>query len=238
MAVSLSAVAMPAWVVNGSSITPHIPSSVSLIFVLFMRVFYNTYGMDKTEISQLSDEALVTRALTDKQLFGELIDRYEQKLTRYITRLGVKDPDDQLDVMQEVFLKIYKNLNGFDTKLAFSSWAYRIAHNEAVSWYRKRSVRPEGHLVAESDEVVSLIASKELSADAVVDQAFNAQELSRALNAIDEKYREVLILRFFEHKEYDEISDILKLPIGSVGTLLHRGKKKLLAELNEHAIRI
>ena len=98
-----------------------------------------------------SDEELVSLTIADKQQFGVLIERYEQKLTRYVTRLGVKNPDDQLDVMQEVFLKIYKNLNGFDTKLSFSSWAYRIAHNEAISWYRKRNVRPEGHMVAESD---------------------------------------------------------------------------------------
>jgi RNA polymerase sigma-70 factor (ECF subfamily) len=194
--------------------------------------------MDETKKLPPSDEELVKRTLLDKEQFGVLIERYEKKLTRYITRLGVKNPDDQLDVLQEIFLKIYRNLNGFDTNLSFSSWAYRIAHNEAVSWYRKKSVRPEGHLVADSDEVVSLVASKELSADTVVDREINAQELTRALNKLEEKYREVLILRFFEHKEYDEISDILQLPIGSVGTLLHRGKKRLADELNQEALRI
>jgi RNA polymerase sigma-70 factor (ECF subfamily) len=194
--------------------------------------------MDETKKLPPSDEELVKRTLLDKEQFGVLIERYEKKLTRYITRLGVKNPDDQLDVLQEIFLKIYRNLNGFDTNLSFSSWAYRIAHNEAVSWYRKKSVRPEGHLVADSDEVVSLVASKELSADTVVDREINAQELTRALNKLEEKYREVLILRFFEHKEYDEISDILQLPIGSVGTLLHRGKKRLADELNQKALRI
>lgn len=185
-----------------------------------------------------SDEELVRQTLVDKQQFGLLIERYEQKLKRYVARLGVKNFDDQQDVMQEVFLKIYKNLNGFDTKLSFSSWAYRIAHNEAVSWYRKRNVRPEGHLVAESDEIVSLISSKDDTADVLIDRKFNAQELSRALEKLDEKYREVIILRYFEHKEYDEISDILKIPVGSVGTLLHRGKKRLSTELNKEAIRI
>ncbi len=194
--------------------------------------------MEQPKALPPSDEELVKQTLEDKQQFGLLIERYEQKLTRYITRLGIKNPDDQLDVMQEVFLKIYKNLNGFDTKLSFSSWAYRISHNEAISSYRKKSVRPEGHLVVESDEIVSLVASKEVGADALVDQDINAKELTRALNELDEKYREVMILRFFEHKEYDEISDILKIPIGSVGTLLHRGKKRLADELNQDAIRI
>lgn len=194
--------------------------------------------MEETNKHQQSDEELVKLTLGDKQLFGMLIERYEAKLTRYIARLGVKNPDDQLDVMQDIFLKIYKNINGFDTKLSFSSWAYRIAHNEAISWYRKKNVRPEGHLVAESDEIVTLISSKEITADVQVDEQINAKEVTVALERLDEKYKEVLILRFFEHKEYDEISDILKIPVGSVGTLLHRGKKKLVSELNLEAIRI
>jgi len=203
-----------------------------------MPLFYYTCCMEETKKLPPSDEELVKMTLENKEFFGELIGRYEKKLGRYILRLGVKNEDDRLDVMQEVFLKIYKNLNGFDTKLSFSSWAYRIAHNEAITWYRKRSVRPEGHLVAESEEAISFISSKELGADELLDRNINAEEVQRALVQLEDKYREVIILRFFEHKEYDEISDILKIPVGSVGTLLHRGKKRLLNELNEKALRI
>jgi RNA polymerase sigma-70 factor (ECF subfamily) len=185
-----------------------------------------------------SDEELVQKTLQDKSFFGELVDRYQAKLTRYITRLGVRDPEDQLDVLQEIFLKTYRNLNDFDTTLHFSSWIYRIAHNEAINWYRKKSVRPEGHLIAEGDEVLSFLCSKEEAADVTFDKSINAKEVTAALLEIDDKYREVIILRFFEHKEYDEISDILQIPIGSVGTLLHRGKKQLVSVLNHEAIRI
>ena len=176
--------------------------------------------------------------LRDKHFFGELVDRYEAKLTRYVARLGVRDPEDQLDVLQEIFLKAYRNLNGFDTSLKFSSWIYRVAHNEAISWYRKKNVRPEGHLVSESDDLLQFLQTKEDQADVQFDKTVNAIEVTRALGDIDPKYREVLILRFFEHKEYEEISDILQIPIGSVGTLLHRGKKQLRSALNQDAIRI
>lgn len=185
-----------------------------------------------------SDEELVRRALEDKSLFGELVDRYQAKLTRYITRLGVRDPDDQVDVLQDIFLKTYRNLNGFDTSLQFSSWIYRIAHNESISWYRKKNVRPEGHLIAEGEEVLSFLSSKEEPVDVRFDKEINAGEVNDALLKIDSKYREVIILRFFEHKEYDEISDILQIPVGSVGTLLHRGKKQLAAVLNQDVLRI
>lgn len=187
---------------------------------------------------QVTDEVVVKQALQDKEQFGVLMDRYEAKLRRYIARLGVRNADDQLDVLQDIFLKVYRNLNGFDPKLKFSSWIYRIAHNEAISAYRKKNVRPEGHLVADSEEILSFVSGTLEMADETFDKTVNADEVNQALLKIDKKYSQVLLLRFFEHKEYDEISDILQIPIGSVGTLIHRGKKQLAAVINDDHIRI
>ncbi len=185
-----------------------------------------------------SDAEVVKMTLKNPDQYGLLVERYEAKLQRYILRLGVRVLDDQLDVLQEIFIKAYRNLNSFDTSLSFSSWIYRIAHNEAISFYRKKNVRPEGHLVGDGDEVLSFISSSLDTADVKFDQGINAEEVNKALGMIDEKYREPLVLRFFEHKEYDEISDILQIPIGSVGTLIHRGKKQLATVLNKDALRI
>jgi RNA polymerase sigma-70 factor (ECF subfamily) len=187
---------------------------------------------------QVSDESVVKAALQDKEQFGVLMDRYEAPLRRYIARLGVRNPDDQLDVLQDIFLKVYRNLNGFDPKLKFSSWIYRIAHNEAISAYRKKNVRPEGHLVADSEEILTFVSGSLETADVAFDKTINAEQVSKALLQLDKKYSEVLLLRFFEHKEYDEISDILQIPIGSVGTLIHRGKKQLTTVINTDQIRI
>ncbi len=186
----------------------------------------------------MSDEVVVAVSLTDKNQFGLLVDRYQAKLSRYIARLGVRDQEDQLDVLQEVFLKVYRNLNDFDPSLKFSSWVYRIAHNEAISWYRKKHVRPEGHLVADGEEILSFLSTKEDAVDVTFDKQINAAAVNKALASLEEKYKQVIILRFFEHMEYEEISDILKIPIGSVGTLLHRGKKQLATALNTDEIRI
>lgn len=190
------------------------------------------------ELKNLTDEALVAIVLETPNAFGEVIERYEAKLSRYIERLGVRVSDDRLDVLQEIFIKAYRNLNSFDGSFKFSSWIYRIAHNEAISWYRKQSVRPEGHLVADGEEVMLLIKDGTEGAEVAFDKDLNASELIRALNQLDQKYKEAIILRFFEHKEYDEISDILRIPIGSVGTLISRGKKQLFNEINEHKVRI
>jgi RNA polymerase sigma-70 factor (ECF subfamily) len=184
------------------------------------------------------DVALVIATLGDPEQFGFLIERYEAKLRRYIARLGVRSSDDQADVLQETFIKAYRNLNSFDQTLSFSSWLYRIAHNEAMTWFRRRRVRPEGNLVVDSDEILALLGNDQLPSDVVFDQRINAEQVAAALETIDEKYRQVLVLRYFEHKEYEEISDILKIPIGSVGTLIHRGKKQLQRVLNPQAVRI
>ena len=194
--------------------------------------------MTDNQISQIPDEEIVSMTLRERSTFGFIVERYESKLRRYIERLGVKNKDDQMDVLQEIFIKAYKNLNSFDMGMSFSAWIYRIAHNEAISWYRKHNVRPEGHLIADSSEILNLIKSKEQTADVIFDQNINAEEVNKALLKIDEKYRQVLTLRYFEHMEYDEISDVLKIPVGSVGTLIHRGKKQLLNELNLDSIRI
>ncbi len=194
--------------------------------------------MPSYEESAISDTEMVRMALREQAFFAYIINRYETKLDRYIRRLGVHDQEDRVDVLQEIFIKVYRNLNGFDQGLSFSSWIYRIAHNEAISWYRKRNVRPEGHLVLDSDDVLNFVSSKEESSEVVFDKSVNAEQLSHALEQIDERYRAVIALRYFEHKDYNEISDILQIPIGSVGTLLHRGKQALRDVLNPDTVRM
>lgn len=188
--------------------------------------------------NQPTDAQIVAMSLKERSSFGFIIERYEAKLKRYIARLGVRNHDDQLDVLQEIFIKAYKNLNSFDTSLSFSSWIYRIAHNEAISWYRKQNVRPEGHLIIDGDEVLNLLSTRDEGPEVTFDQTINASELAKALEELEVKYREVLILRYFEQKEYEEISDILKIPVGTVGTLIFRAKKQLYNALNRDNLRI
>jgi RNA polymerase sigma-70 factor (ECF subfamily) len=92
--------------------------------------------------------------------------------------------------------------------------------------------------VADGDEVLRWLEAAEEPADAVADRQLTIERMNIALAQLEEKYRDVLRLRYFEHKEYDEISDILRIPVGSVGTLLHRGKKQLKTALNSLPVRI
>lgn len=193
---------------------------------------------DREAIDTLTDEHVVPLVLENAECYGVLMRRYQDKLDRYIRRLGVRVLEDRQDVLQDIFLKAYRNLNGFDTDLSFSSWIYRIAHNEAISWYRKKNVRPEGHLVDDAETIFMFAEAAEVLPSTQTRERINAEEIHRALHQVSEKYRGVLVLRFFEHKEYEEISDILKIPVGTVGTLLHRGKDALKKQLNDVAIDI
>jgi RNA polymerase sigma-70 factor (ECF subfamily) len=177
--------------------------------------------------NELSDSEIVKLALKSSEYFAVIVDRYEEKITRYMRRIGVHSFEDRQDVLQDIFIKVYKNLNGFDDSFSFSSWIYRIAHNEAISLYRKKIVRPEGHLVEDSDTAMLFMSDTNISQEMEFDMQINSVSLQQALRQLDIKYRDALILRFFEHKEYDEISDILKIPTGTVGTLISRGKNKL-----------
>ncbi len=188
------------------------------------------------DIAGNTDEEIASLALENKDFFVFIINRYEERLGRYIKRLGVRVPEDIEDLLQSIFIKIYKNLNGFDKELKFSSWVYRIAHNETMSFFRSKKIRPEGNLIDDSDEVLQFIFDDIDSKD-FAENRINREHIKKALQEIDEKYREVIVLRFFEELDYDEISDILRIPPGSVATLIHRAKKKLREKLSHLEIK-
>lgn len=173
-----------------------------------------------------SDTDIVRETLVNKDAFSVLVVRYQDKLRRYVRRLGVRNEEDQDDLLQDIFIKTYKNLNGFDQALSFSSWVYRIAHNEAVSHFRRRSVRPEGSQLDEGDEIVTTLAGDDNLMNEIAGRD-DGRLLRDALLKIDAKYRDIVVLRYFEGKDYEEIADILEMPVGSVATRLYRAKSQL-----------
>lgn len=184
----------------------------------------------------LSDEELVKRTLENQENFSYLINRYELKLGRYIRRISGLDKEDIEDLLQDVFIKAYQNLNNFDQNLKFSSWIYRITHNEVISQWRKRKARPE-NVYWEVDNILeNITADFDISSD--IDHDLLRKSLDKIFNKMDIKYREVLILKFIEEKNYQEISDILKKPMGTVATLINRAKKQFKQILAESEINL
>jgi RNA polymerase sigma-70 factor (ECF subfamily) len=176
-----------------------------------------------------SDEQLMELICQDPNHIAELVRRYESKLSRYVRRISSVSSEECEDILQEVFIKVYRNARGFDSTLSASSWVYRITHNEVISRHRKWTRRPK--VTHELDDVAHVIADEfDLHAD--LEQKDLQREIRACINALPEKYRDVLVLKVIEQKSYQEISDILKKPIGTVGTLVNRAKKQCKKELS------
>lgn len=186
-----------------------------------------------TDVTALSDEQLarlVQDGDTDK--FGVLMERYQAKLFRY-GRKFLSDSDNIEDVVQDVFIKTYQNINSFDTSQRFSPWIYRIAHNTYINAIKKSSIGPlylfdfdtlVSHTVVE-DPIVREKEQKEMK-----------EIVDKGLALIEPKYREILVLYYIEDLSYKEISDILHIPIGTVGVRIMRAKEILRSAMEKEQI--
>lgn len=180
-------------------------------------------------ISEMSDEQLVMMTLENPDAYGFLIERYEDKLTRYILHISGGSKEDVEDTLQDVFISAYKNLNDFDQDLKFSSWIYRIAHNKVISHFRKVTARPKTVTYEGDNQLLNILASNEDLAKAL-ERKYTGEEVRSVLDDMDDRYKEVLVLKFLEEKDYKEISDILEKPMGTVATLINRAKKQFKEE--------
>jgi RNA polymerase sigma-70 factor (ECF subfamily) len=187
---------------------------------------------EESKKNELTDNELVRLIREhDQERFSEIIDRYQTKLFVYLFRL-VGDRDEAQDLLQDVFLKSYRNLASYDTNRKFSSWIYRIAHNEAVNYIKRRSLKrfiPWESVTATKDQL-DLSSAEEGAEDAWIRKEMN-QAVAAAIDRLPMKYRQVLTLRYWSDKSYEEISEILGRPINTVGTLINRAKRKLATEM-------
>jgi len=179
-------------------------------------------GKKTKEEKELSDLEIVENVKKDLNSYRYVIERYESKLLRYIQRILYISTEDAEDILQEVFLKAYRNINSYNPKYSFSNWIYRIAHNEAISFLRKKKITISN---TEDEDIFDRIPSEEDIEDDFL-ESVKSSEVRDILSKLDQKYREVLVLRFFEEKEYNEISEILHISSGTVASLISRGKEK------------
>jgi RNA polymerase sigma-70 factor, ECF subfamily len=168
------------------------------------------------------------------EAFGKLIKSYEAKLKRYIMRISHFSEPEAEEILQEVFLKSWKNLNSYDSSLKFSNWIYRITHNETISSFRKHKSRGYDRTDSIDDSLFQL-ADDNIDFAKDLDRKHRSLEVRKSIQELPKKYKEVLVLRYFEDKSYDEISDILKKPAGTVATLINRAKKALKENLRKDA---
>lgn len=184
---------------------------------------------DNKDFSKLSDNEIVKLiAGRNKKIYHELVKRYQTKLFSYLYRL-IGNKEEAEDLLQNVFVKVYNNIRSYDTKRKFSSWIYRIAHNEAVNFLKKRSRRKLISIedIQASKDKLEIADTRKNPIDSWISKELR-KEMQEALERLPEKYKQVLMLRYYYDKSYEEMSKALGKPVNTVGTLLNRAKKKLM----------
>lgn len=177
-----------------------------------------------------TDSEVVGLAKENPDYLACLMERYEEKLFYYIRRISYFSKEDIEDILQEVFIKVYKNLNDYEDSLKFSSWIYRITHNHTVDEIRKRGGKKTAISLDKDDLFKFIKSGTNLEKDVATREKM--RKVRETMERMPLKYREPMVLRFLEEKSYDEIMDILKKPKGTVATLIKRGKKMFLSQID------
>lgn len=171
----------------------------------------------------MSDDAsLIAATLAgDNAAFGRLVGLYQDRLYNSLVRV-LGSADDAADIVQDAFVQAYTKLNTFRGTSAFYTWLYRIAFNLAMSHARRE------HKTASLDGIKSLVGDEPMDGQPSAEQGVLEQERAEmvhaALNQLSMDYRQILVLREIDGCRYDEIAEILDLPVGTVRSRLFRAR--------------
>ena len=191
----------------------------------------------KSGSRMLSDDShWVERALAGaEEGYRELMRRYERPIFSLVVRM-VRDRPLAEDLSQEVFIKAFRRLDSFDRSRKFSSWLFKIAHNTAIDELRRRHL-PTVPIETPTTEGVDLLNVLPEDAGEGPERAADRLDLTDAIEAaigsLRPSYREAIVLRFQEGLSYEEVGEIMGLPLGTVKTHLHRARKELALRLGE-----
>ncbi len=189
-----------------------------------------------TELSQSEIEAIVERAKKgDREAFGVLVDQYKDKIYNYVSRM-LSDPYEAEDVTQEAFLRAYRSLPRFRGASSFHTWLYRIASNLAIDVVRKRKRSEPTFSIDEPLESEEGEYERELpSEDGGPEQRATTREtrlaVRRAIMDLPEKLRDVMILYELQGETYEDIAEILDVPLGTVKSRLFNARNRLKENL-------
>ncbi len=179
---------------------------------------------------ELTEADLVGRARSgDARAYEQLVVQHQRLVFRILWARGAR-PDEVEDLAQETFIRGWQRLHTFDPAQPFKPWIARVAENLVVDHHRARARRPASAPMPEG-EAAELKAGPPTDPEAVTIGHETQRGLLAALQALPDRYREVLVLRFVEDLPYDEIADLLGLPLGSVKTRIFRGRELLKQRL-------
>ena len=177
---------------------------------------------------------LARRALKgDQQAFAEIVGLYQDKLYHMACRM-LNNRQEAEDVVQDTFLRVYRNLDRYDESMKFSTWIYRIATNLCIDRLRKR--KPSYSLDAESSDHegldgYSMMPSDDRTPESEAILSETQATVQEAIESLPAKYKSVMALRYMQDLSLQEIGDILDMPVTTVKTRVHRGREFLRKKL-------
>ena len=191
-----------------------------------------------TDLQALSDQEVVSRARQGREAaYRELIRRYERPVFSLIYRM-VRDRELAEDLSQETFVKVLNAIESYRPEYKFSSWIFKIANNAAIDHLRRRELDTlslEGARDATTPERAEATALQISDKGESALDEMEARELGgaieRAISKLRPEYQSCILLRHVEDRSYEEISEILGLPLGTVKTYIHRARAELQREL-------
>lgn len=181
--------------------------------LLFSLGNISLFGEEKN--SPFSDEEIIEKIKNwEKELFEKIVDKYGDRMFRYAFYQFNFSKEKAEEIVQDIFLKVWNNLDKFDTKTNFNAWIYRLAHNLIIDSFKKK----EAQIIEKDVQELNLYWEME------EDKHYLIESL---LSKLDEKNKEVLILYYFEWKSYDEIAEIYQTSKNTVWSWIKRTKDKL-----------
>ncbi|WP_394176666.1 RNA polymerase sigma factor [Thalassotalea litorea] len=173
-----------------------------------------------------SDETLIKQALKGKKsAWVQLVRRYEKSIYNYALRM-VGHPDDAMDLMQEIFIAVFRNLSSFRGEAKFKNWLFRIAHYRCIEFYRRK--RPNQSL---DDEPHEQEAKTNEQPEHQLQHSQQTMALAKAMCILPVNQRTVVELKFFQHFTFDEIANQLGVSSNTVKSRLYSALDKLKNEL-------
>jgi RNA polymerase sigma-70 factor (ECF subfamily) len=179
-------------------------------------------------IQSLTDVELIAKAISGREDgFEELVRRYQRPITNYVFRM-LNDYDASLDVTQEVFIKVYNSLSRYSSEYKFSTWLYRIAHNAAIDYIRRRSPNEQSIETENKDGAYQLqIECPNPTPEQDRERSEWRTEIEAVVKCLPAVYRELILLRHSQDLSYDEIAVITGLPLGTVKNRLFRAREMM-----------
>ena len=182
----------------------------------------------------VSDHELVTRAqLGSETAYRELLDRYQRPVFSIIFRM-IRDREQAEDLAQETFVRVFNHIGRYDPRYKFSSWIFKIATNLTIDWIRRKELKTvsiDGSRNAVTSDEMEASAITIVSEDENPEELLEAKELGeeieQAIGKLRPEYRAAILLCHVEGREYQEIAEIMALPLGTVKTYIHRGRNEL-----------